>query len=134
MPSKARILLVDDDKAIVRVCQLRVRAAGYEAEVACDGRSAIAAALGRPPDAIVLDIRMPGMDGFEVLSALRDHDSTSAIPVIMLSANVAERAKTQALALGARLFISKPHRGQELLEALDAVLGQDRDLGQLGTG
>jgi CheY-like chemotaxis protein len=122
MSEPTRVLLVDDDKAIVRACQLRLRAAGYQTTVAYDGPSALRIVRDAPPDVVVLDIRMPEMDGFEVLSRLQAEQATRSIPVIMLSANVAERAKTQALTQGARLFIEKPYRGEALVEALGQVV------------
>lgn len=134
MSDPIRVLLVDDDKAIVRACQLRLRAAGYQTTVAYDGPSALDLVRHAPPDAIVLDIRMPEMDGFEVLSRLQAEEATRAIPVIMLSANVAERAKTQALTQGARLFIEKPYRGEALVEALGQVLAGSAEPPRPGSG
>src|SRR5689334_7345294 len=80
----AHVLLVDDDPDIRALYGGRLRADGFEVSVAADGRQALAAAAG-PPTIILLDLRMPGMDGLEVLDALKRNANTAAVPVVMLS-------------------------------------------------
>lgn len=125
MRTKPRILLVDDDREIALGLSIRLTAAGYDVLMAHDGRAGLDAALESRPDAMLLDIRMPVMDGLAVLAELQRHSETKEIPVIVLSANVAEKAKCRSLDLGARYFISKPYVANTVLEALRAALAND---------
>jgi len=123
------VLVVDDDRAIVRAACMRLGAAGFNVLTAYDGRAGLALALARRPDAIVLDIRMPVMDGLATLAHLRRQPQTSAIPVVMLSASVAETAKSKALDLGARHFLEKPYTAPDLVRAVRGVLAPKADAG-----
>lgn len=126
MSERRRVLLVDDDRDIVRGVGIRMRAAGYDVLVAHDGRAGMAAALRAAPDAIVLDMRMPVMDGMAVLDELRRHAETAGIPVVVLSASVVEKGKVRALELGARYFLEKPFDAPRLIEAVDAAIAAPR--------
>jgi len=117
-----RLLLVDDDPDIVRGTQLRLAAQGYEVLKAFDSRQCLALAANSQPDAILLDVRMPGQDGLETLAMLRKGASTSGIPVIMLSGSIADEAP--ALDSGARFFLRKPCSRDALLSAIECVIGQ----------
>jgi CheY-like chemotaxis protein len=121
MSDKLRILVVDDDREIVRGLSVRLRAAGYDVFAAGDGNAGLAAALGSRPDAILLDIRVPGMDGLEVLQQLRQHAETGSVPVIVLSANVVAQTRLRAMELGARCFLEKPYSAAGLLSALQSA-------------
>lgn len=117
-----RVLLVDDDRDIARGTGIRLRAAGYEVAFAHDGQAGLAAALESRPDAIVLDMRMPVMDGITVLRELRRREETAAIPVVVLSASVVEKGRHRALNLGARYFLQKPYDAEQLLDAVRAAI------------
>lgn len=123
MTGKPRILLVDDDREIALGLSIRLGAAGYEVKTAHDGRAGLDMAMAFRPDAMLLDIRMPIMDGLAVLAELRTHAETKEIPVIVLSANVAEKAKCQSLDLGARHFVGKPYVAAAIIKALRSILG-----------
>ena len=114
------ILVIDDDHEIAKGAQLRLRGAGYHALTAADGNTGVAAALQHEPDAIVLDIRMPQMNGFSAMAQLRQNDNTKEIPIVMLSASVVD--KQAALDAGARFFLSKPYQADKLLAAIDAAI------------
>ncbi len=122
---RPHILLVDDDRDIVRGVSIRLRAAGFDITSAYDGMTGVAAAESTQPDAIVLDIRMPGMDGLSALARLRERDSTRHIPVLILTANVAETVRNKALNLGARFFLEKPCVSTDLVNAIRAAIGQE---------
>jgi CheY-like chemotaxis protein len=121
-----RILLVDDDHDILRGACLRLRAAGYETMAVNNGVQAVAAAIENRPDAIVLDVRMPGKDGLSALGELQDGNVTRDIPVVMLSASVVDEKRS--LDAGARYFLRKPYRGTDLLAALTAALSSSTPL------
>src|SRR5262245_16543282 len=84
-----------------------------------EGGSGLAAALTTIPDLVILDLRLPDMDGFAVLQQLQQHEVARLIPVIVVSANVAERAKREAMLLGAHGFIEKPYDFRKLVAAID---------------
>lgn len=122
MSAGPRVLVVDDDREILRAARIRLRSGGYEVLVAEDGSAGLATAKEEVPDAVLLDIRMPGLDGLSVLGALRKHLPTRAIPIVVLSANVAEKAKRRAMELGATYFLEKPYEGVRLLQVVACVL------------
>jgi two-component system KDP operon response regulator KdpE len=114
-----RVLIVDDEAQIRRALRTGLSGHGYAVEVAEDGEAALAAIAAHPPDVVVLDLVMPGVDGFEVLRQLREW---SRLPVIVLSAHGEERDKVEALDLGADDYLTKPFGMGELLARLRAVL------------
>ncbi len=120
MSDHGRILVVDDDREIVFGTQLRLNAAGYETLVARDGNEAVASARTNQPAAILLDVRMPKLDGLAALGELKRDAETSAIPVVMVSASM--RDQQAALDSGARFFLSKPYEYDDLLAALETAL------------
>lgn len=122
MSGTRRILVVDDDHDIVRGTRLRLDRAGYETLAAYDGEEAIDSAAAHHPDAIVLDVRMPHMNGLAALDGLRHRSDTKEIPVIMLSASLVDQ--NAALDGGARFFLRKPYHGETLLAAVEAVLSE----------
>ncbi len=116
------VLIVDDDREITRAVELRLRKAGFRTNTAFDGAAGFAIAQRDPPDAIVLDLRMPVMDGFELLERLQNSVHTRNIPAIILSADAADRARLKALRAGATHFVEKPYRAKDLLDALGTSL------------
>ena len=114
-----RILIVDDEPQIRRALQTVLAGHGYEVEVAADGEAAVAQIAARRPDTVVLDLVMPGMDGFEVLREVR---AWTDVPVIVLSARGQERDKVAALDLGADDYLTKPFGTEELLARVRALL------------
>ena len=120
MKNRGKILIVDDDRDISFGTGVRLRASGYETVTAGDGEAGVAAAERERPDAILLDVRMPKMDGLEALARLKGMPDTKDIPVVMLSASL--RDQQAALDTGAKYFLPKPFRGDELLVALEAAL------------
>lgn len=122
MPNRQRVLVVDDDRDILRGASIRLRAAGYDVLLAEDGRAGLDCACAAHPDAILLDMQMPKMDGMAVLSELRENPATRMIPVVMLSANAIERTRAGALDRGARYFVEKPYQAPQLIETLRAAM------------
>lgn len=117
--SRRSLLLVDDDPDIVRGAKMRLTAAGYDVTGAVNGSECVSIACRDNPDAILLDVRMPGQDGLETLSQLQSDASTRDIPVVMLSGSVAD--EKSALDRGAKFFLRKPFCGALLLSAIDRV-------------
>jgi len=121
---RSHILLVDDDRDIVRALSIRLRAAGYDVTAVHDGLASVEAARSIQPDAIILDIRMPGMDGLSALAKLREKKRTRHIPTLILTANVVETVRNKAMGLGAFCFLKKPCDSGDLLKAIHAATGQ----------
>ncbi len=119
------VLVIDDDPDIVRGTSLRLKAAGFQTIHACDGAAGVAAAVDVRPDAILMDVRMPQMDGLTALHNMRERDETKDIPVIMLSASLIDRQA--ALKAGARFFLSKPYQADTLLAAIESALSETSD-------
>jgi len=115
-----RVLVVDDEPAIRRLLHASLSAEGHLIEEAADGQSALSL-LGRNAiDVLVLDLGMPGMDGFEVIRQLREQGSS--LPIIVLSSRADEAGKVRALDMGADDFVTKPFGMDELLARIRAAV------------
>jgi two-component system alkaline phosphatase synthesis response regulator PhoP len=122
MPSKPKILVVDDDELLRDLLEFKLRSRGYEVELAEDGEAALEAASASPPDLIVLDGMMPGLDGFQVLQRLSDSGETRDVPVIMLTARRQEQDVVAGLSLGAQDYLVKPFLPDELVLRIQRIL------------
>jgi len=117
---RGSVLVVDDEPTIGEVVSRYLERAGYEARVAEDGLAALEAVAERPPDLIVLDLMLPGLDGLEVMRRVRAEDRSSAI--ILLTAKGDESDRIVGLRLGADDYVVKPFSPAELVARVDAVL------------
>lgn len=115
----ARVLVVDDETSILRLLRRTLEAHGFAVQAVETGRAALDAAGHRPPDAILLDLMLPDMDGLDVCRSLRGR---LAAPIIVLSARGEERTKVAALDLGADDYLTKPFSTAELLARLRVAL------------
>jgi len=136
MIDEPRILLVDDEMPIQKAVVPLLKSRGYAVESATTGAAAVAAVTARPPDAVVLDLGLPDLDGTEVCARIR---KVSDVPIIVLSARGTETDKVRALDLGADDYVTKPFGPEELLArirvALRRVSGADTTPGgQLRAG
>ena len=114
-----RVLIVEDERGLRQALRINLRARDYEVAVAEDGRSALTAASREPPDAVVLDLGLPDIDGVEVIEGLR---GWTQAPIIVLSARSGEPDKVVALDAGADDYVTKPFGMDELLARLRAAL------------
>ncbi|SNS76067.1 anti-anti-sigma factor [Geodermatophilus saharensis] len=120
--ARAGRVLVADDNADMRDYVGRLLAPAHEVQAVSDGRAALEAALADPPDLVVSDVMMPGLDGLQLLGALRADARTSRVPVVLLSARAGQEAAVEGLAAGADDYLVKPFSAQELLARVDAHL------------
>ncbi len=120
-----KILIIDDEWTIQLALQARLSAHGFSVQLASDGPSGLLAAQQYQPDVILLDLRMPDMDGFEVLRRLRSASETSSIPVIILTANIQDSVKQQARSAGATRFLTKPFESKDIINAILAATSKD---------
>jgi len=116
---KVCILVVDDEPRYIRAIQINLEASDYEVITARDGQTAIELAASEKPDLILLDIRMVGLDGYEVCRRIREF---SAVPIIMLTALAEDADKVAGLDVGADDYVTKPFSADELLARVRAVL------------
>ena len=114
-----RILVVDDERSITDLLAYNLKRSGYEVSVAHDGHQALRLAHNEPPDLVILDLMLPGLDGLEVCRALRRE---SAVPIIMLTARDEEVDRVVGLELGADDYVTKPFSVRELIARVRAVL------------
>jgi DNA-binding response OmpR family regulator len=128
----ARVLVIDDEAPIRLLCRVNLEAAGMEIIEAEDGPSGLEAARSERPDAILLDVMMPGMDGWQVLEELLDDERTNDIPIIFLTARAEVRDQARGLELGGVDYITKPFSPvdlapivEDLLERVQRGEGQD---------
>jgi CheY-like chemotaxis protein len=122
MAAAPNVLIVDDDREITRAIGLRLSKAGFHPIMAFNGQEGLDAVRENAPDAIVLDLRMPVMDGFSLLEKLQNSVHTRNIPAIILSADTADKARLKVLRAGATYFVEKPYRAQDLIDALSISL------------
>ncbi len=118
----ARVLVVDDVPANLRLLEARLRAEYFEVALAASGPEALALSSAWAPDVVLLDVMMPGMDGYEVCRRLKAQDSTAHIPVVMVTALTEQSERVRGLEAGADDFISKPVDTALLFARLRALL------------
>ncbi len=124
---KKRILAVDDDGLVRKSLEILLREAGYEPSVASSGQEALGYLVQRHFDLLITDIRMPGMDGLQVIQAVRDYTremKRDPIPEIVLTAYNDEHVRESAERLGVREFLLKPFKIDEFLEVLKRHLSR----------
>jgi CheY-like chemotaxis protein len=119
---KPRVLIVDDEPHIVLSLEFLLERAGYETASAGDGDEALALVRRLRPDVVLLDIMMPGQNGYAVCQAIKSDPGLRAIPVIMLTAKGQEVEIRKGLELGAAAYVTKPFGNAEVLEAVRAAL------------
>lgn len=110
----ARVLVVEDSQVIQRLIEVCLRPAGFQVETRDDGPSGLEAALENPPDLLILDVGLPRMDGWEVLSRLRADERTVNLTVLVLTAHAQEETRQRADRGGADAFLTKPFRPNDL--------------------
>ena len=115
-----RILVVEDDSKTSASLELYLRHAGFEPQVARTGDEGLSRAQREQPDAVILDVMLPGLNGLEICRALRE--SASKVPIIILTARSTEDDKLRGLDLGADDYVTKPFSPRELVARVNAVL------------
>ena len=119
---KERILIVEDDKHISKLVKFNLEKANYDCAIAATGEKALEALDDRPIDLIILDIMLPGMDGFGICRAIKEKEKLKNIPIIMLTAKGEEVDRIVGLELGADDYIVKPFSPRELVLRVKAIL------------
>jgi len=121
-PRIPRIFIAEDDESILDLLITRMRIAGYHTSQERNGMAALEAIKRSPPTACILDVNMPGMDGFTVLKRLRADPLTAHVPVLILTARRAPDDIKMAIQLGATDYLSKPFNDEQLLARVARLL------------
>ena len=122
----ARVLVVDDDPVIVRLLEVNLRLEGYDVETASRGDEALERAVATSPDLIILDVMMPGLDGWATARRLREQPAFADTPVVFLSARAQDDDRSKGLSLGSVSYVTKPFDPVRLMELVARLLsGED---------
>jgi DNA-binding response OmpR family regulator len=121
-----RVLVVEDEPAIARLLQVELGASGFGVTLASGGAEALAAVLRDPPDVVIADVMMPGMDGFELVRRLRGDPRTEGVSIIMLTARGLKADKLEGLTAGADDYLTKPFDNEELVTRVRGVIRRAR--------
>lgn len=117
------ILVVDDEEDIRFILRTRLEAAGFRVETAADGLEGLNRARQLRPDLILLDLMLPGIDGFSVCAMLKRDQQFNSIPIVILSARSQQKDFDTGIALGADAYLTKPFTGTDLLARVRQLLG-----------
>jgi two-component system chemotaxis response regulator CheY len=116
------IMVIDDSASIRQVVNLTLKKAGYDVVEACDGQDAIGKLTGQKINLIVCDVNMPNMDGISFLKNIKENASYKFTPVIMLTTESQETKKQEGKAAGARAWVVKPFKPEQMLEAVSKLI------------
>jgi DNA-binding NarL/FixJ family response regulator len=119
-----RLLVVDDEPNLLRAVAAMLRAEGYEVTTARSGRDALMHVAKSVPDLVVSDIRMPGMDGYQLARSLRDSPRTSLVPIVFLTAKGETEDRVEGFRTGVDAYITKPFEPEELLAVIRNILNR----------
>lgn len=122
MQAKPKILIIDDDDDVIMLLQLIFKDAGFTADAALDGGAGLEKARSFQPDVILLDIIMPGMDGWEVCRKLRSLPQTESVPIVILTGIRTEEIDNKARNMGANYVLIKSCDNKELMSLINKIL------------
>lgn len=124
-----RIFILDDEPDVVGLLRIILEKEGFDVESETDARGGLSRLLDDPPDLLVLDLMMPGVDGFEVLKLLRQDFVSPRFPILILSARTGTEDKIQSLQLGADGYLCKPFSPKHLIEEVSRLVGDVEEAG-----
>jgi two-component system, OmpR family, phosphate regulon response regulator PhoB len=119
-----RVLVIDDEAPIRLLCKVNLEAAGIDVSEAEDGKSGLEAAQSERPDVILLDVMMPGMDGWQVFEELLQDERTANIPIVFLTARAELRDQARGLELGGIDYVTKPFNPLDLAPLVEDLLAR----------
>ena len=128
----SRVLVIDDETVVGTILRYAFEVKGHETVVADGGRVGIDMARSEHPDAIVLDLMMPSINGYDVLGILRDDEATKQVPILVLTAVTMLRERDRCLSEGADMFMTKPFDPRDVATAVDALLSSEAAGSQRG--
>lgn len=125
-PRPPRVLVVEDDPGLATVLRMAGEQRGFRVDIATDGEEGLLLARQCAPDLILLDLMLPVVDGFTVLQTLRRSETTTRVPIMILSARATDGEREHGLALGADEYMFKPYTVREVMSRADALLARGR--------
>jgi two-component system alkaline phosphatase synthesis response regulator PhoP len=125
MPKK--ILVVDDERHIVRLVEVNLQRAGYEVVTAYDGREALEKVKSESPDMVILDVMMPYLDGYEVMKQMSADPEFAAIPIMMLSQKAQDADVFRGWQSGVNCYLTKPFNAMEVLVFVKKIFDQEEE-------
>ena len=126
MPDKALIMVVDDSLTVRKITARNLSKNGYDVRLAKDGIDALEKLRESLPAVMLVDIEMPRMDGFELISRVREDSRTRHIPIIVITSRSGSRHREKAKILGAEVYLTKPYQPEELLRQISDLIIQKR--------
>jgi len=118
------ILIIEDDRSAARLAQYALQQVGYDVTIAYDGFEGLNKAVAERPDLIILDIMLPGLDGYEVCHRLRERTETAEMPILMISAKARDEDRDIGLKVGADDYLAKPVEPSTMLEKIERLLSR----------
>ena len=119
---KKKILIVEDEESLLRLENILLTSQGYEVKGVMDGSSALEAVVSTKTDLVLLDIMLPGIDGYEVCRQIKANEATNHIPVVMLSSKKSKDDLVKADQVGADWYIAKPFKSAMVIETIQRLL------------
>ena len=119
---KKKILIVEDEEALLRLESILLAMKGYEVKGVMDGPSAVDAVASTKPDLVLLDIMLPGLDGYDVCRQIKANEATRHIPVVMLTAKNSNEDRVKGEQAGADGYITKPFKSAMVIETIQRLL------------
>lgn len=119
---KKRILIVEDEESLLKLESILLSSRGYAVAGVTDGKAALDHVAATPPDLIILDIMLPGMDGFEVCRRLKADPATRHIPVVMLTAKKSSQDREKGMEAGAAAYVTKPFKSARIIDIIQGLL------------
>lgn len=120
--SSHRILIVEDEESLLKLESILLTSRGYHVRGVTDGVAALKEIAENRPDLVLLDIMMPGIDGFEVCRRIKEDPLTSSIPVVMLTAKKSSMDQARGVQVGADAYITKPFKSVKIIDVIDGLL------------
>jgi two-component system alkaline phosphatase synthesis response regulator PhoP len=121
-----KILVIEDDPATSRLVDYSLRHEGYQVISASNGLEGLRKAIGESPDLVILDVMLPGMDGFEICHRLRSEPATAQLPILMFSAKAQEIDKDTGIKVGADEYLTKPAAPSEIVSRVEKLLAKKK--------
>jgi two-component system alkaline phosphatase synthesis response regulator PhoP len=121
-----KILVIEDDPATLRLVDYSLKQEGYQLITASNGLDGIRKAIGESPDLLILDVMLPGMDGFEICYQLKSEPSTAKLPILMFSAKAQEIDKNTGIRVGADDYLTKPSAPSEIVSHVEKLLAKNK--------
>lgn len=122
-----KILIIEDDPATQRLVDYSLKQEGYQIITASNGLEGIRKAIGETPDLIILDVMLPGLDGFEICYRLKSEPATANLPILMFSAKAQEIDKDTGIKVGADDYLTKPSAPADIIARVEKLLAKKKD-------